>query len=109
MLHIVCTKSAVLKDARVLQTELAMKLGCLVGVTQGSDRPSQRMMAIDEAENAQVLVLLLTSDCLHSPSILLSVHHAIVRGKVMVPICILRRTGTWAILLSRWTLERALL
>ena len=107
-LHIMCSKSEVLKDARVLQTEMAMKMGCLVSVTQGSDissttdtqgseDASARVLAIDESQGSEALVLLLTSTVLHEASFLLSVYRAIVHGKVIIPICIFGRGYEFAV------------
>ena len=81
-IHLICSCDEALNDARVMQTELAMKLGRLVT----TDAPEG-----DEdltAKGAEAVAVLLTKHVLHEPAALIEIYQAAQQGKTMVPICL---------------------
>ena len=80
-MHIACNCDEALTDARVLQTELAMKLGKLVSI------PADANVNWDAAGVA----VLLTKNALHDPATLASVYHAAIHGKPILPVCLIGR------------------
>merc|ERR1712185_763638 len=85
--HIVCNTDEALSDARVLQTELAIKLKELVtlGMPDGN---GANVADVQAAQAARVVAILLTKNALHSPSLLVAVYHAAVQAKLLIPVCL---------------------
>ena len=80
-LHIACNCGEALNDARVLQTELAMKLGKLVSLPGDAD----------VIYDANAVAVLLTKSALHDPATLVSAYHAVINGKPLLPVCLIGR------------------
>ena len=86
-LHLVCNVNEALNEARVLQTELAMRLDRLVSTSVPSSTGGLDMIAHD----TEAMVVLLTKQVLHEPAALMEVYDAVQQAKPIVPICIFGR------------------
>ena len=82
-IHIVCRCDEALNVARMLQTEMAMKMGRLVTTAMPD--------SIEGDKNAESVALLLTKEVLMDPKVLASVFRAVKEGKHIVPICLIGR------------------
>ena len=82
-LHLVCNTGEALTEARVLQTELAMRMDRLVSTS--SLTGSQVDTAVHRAE---AVVVLLSRHLLHEPAALMEIYGAVQQGKPIVPICL---------------------
>jgi len=110
-LHVVCNCDEAMTDARVLQTEMAMRLGRLVTtdkpnlatprlvaprlVSSLSRRHSSNSKAyhndVGEAGRAEAIAVLLSKRVLHEPAALVEIYQCALQGKVIVPICLVGR------------------
>ena len=84
-LHLVCNEGEALTEARVLQTELAMRMDRLV--TTSNLTGAQDTVA----HNAEAVVVLLSGHVLHEPATLIEIYNAVEQGKPVVPICLMGR------------------
>ena len=89
-MHIVCSCDDALNDARVLQTEMAMKLGRLVSINMPDG--SQTKMA----SNAEAMGVLLTKNLLFEPAALFEIYQAAEQGKTIIPLCLIGRGYDYA-------------
>ena len=85
-LHLVCNTGEVLTEARVLQTELAMRLDRLVSITDSAGSKDTVL-----AHSAEALAVLLSKHVLHEPAALMEVYDAVLQGKPILPICLIGR------------------
>ena len=85
-LHLVCNTGEVLTEARVLQTELAMRLDRLVSITDSAGSKDTVL-----AHSAEALAVLLSKHVLHEPAALMEVYDAVQQGKPILPICLIGR------------------
>ena len=85
-LHLVCNTGEVLTEARVLQTELAMRLDRLVSITNSAGSKDTVL-----AHSAEALAVLLSKHVLHEPAALMEVYDAVQQGKPILPICLIGR------------------
>ena len=74
-LHLVCNTGEVLTEARVLQTELAMRLDRLVSISNSTGSKDT------VAHSAEALAVLLSKHVLHEPAALMEVYDAVQQGK----------------------------
>ena len=81
-LHLVCNTGEALTEARVLQTELAMRMDRLVST---SSLTGSQGTAVHRAE---AVVVLLSRHLLHEPAALMEIYGAVQQGKPIVPICL---------------------
>ena len=84
-LHLVCNTGEVLTEARVLQTELAMRLDRLVSISNSAGSKDT------VAHSAEALAVLLSKHVLHEPAALMEIYDAVQRGKPILPICLIGR------------------
>jgi len=84
-LHLVCNTGEVLTEARVLQTELAMRLDRLVSISNSTGSKDT------VAHSAEALAVLLSKHVLHEPAALMEVYVAVQQGKPILPICLIGR------------------
>lgn len=83
VVHIVCNSDEGHAEARVLQTELAVKLRRRVSTT---------MTDGSEASTASAnVVVMLTKNALHDPELLARVYRALSLSKRVIPICLIGR------------------
>ena len=85
-LHLVCNTGEVLTEARVLQTELAMRLDRLVSISNSAGSKDT------VAHSAEALAVLLSKHVLHEPAALMEIYDAVQRGKPILPICLIGRS-----------------
>ena len=84
-LHLVCNTGEALTEARVLQTELAIRMDRLVTTSNLTGAPDTM------AHNAEAVVVLLSRHVLHEPAALMEIYNAVQQGKPVVPICLMGR------------------
>jgi len=82
-LHLVCNTDEVLTEARVLQTELAMRLDRLVSISNATGSKDT------VAHSAEALAVLLSKHVLHEPTALMEIYDAVQQGKPILPICLI--------------------
>ena len=84
-LHLVCNTGEVLSEARVLQTELAMRLDRLVSTSNLTGSKDT------VAHSAEALAVLLSKHVLHEPAALMEIYNAVQQGKPIFSICLIGR------------------
>ena len=84
-LHLVCNTGEVLTEARVLQTELAMRLDRLVSTSNSTGSKDT------VAHSAEALAVLLSKHVLHEPAALMEIYNAVQQGKPVLSICVMGR------------------
>ena len=84
-LHLVCNTGEVLTEARVLQTELAIRLDRLVSTSN----PTGSKDTV--AHSAEALAVLLSKHVLHEPAALMEIYNAVQQGKPVLSICLMGR------------------
>ena len=94
-LHLICNCDDALNDARIMQTELAMKLGQLVTTVSPDDVALTEANAANRDERRPVAVLL-TKNLLQEPATLLELYNASRLGLDMVPVCLIGRGYDYA-------------
>ena len=83
-LHVVCNTGEVLTEARVLQTELAMRLDRLVSISNASSPDTV-------THDAEAVAVLLSRHVLHQPDALMEIYNAVQQRKPLLPICLMGR------------------
>ena len=84
-LRLICNVHEALNEARVLQTELAMRLDRLVSTSVPNFTGAPDMMA----HTTEAVAVLLTRHVLHEPAALVEVFAAIQDAKPIVPVCLM--------------------
>ena len=84
-LHLVCNTGEVLTEARVLQTELAIRLDRLVSTSNPTG------LKDTVAHSAEALAVLLSKHVLHEPAALMEIYNAVQQGKPVMSICLMGR------------------
>jgi len=84
-LHVVCNTGEALTEARVLQTELAMRLDRLVSTSNLAGSPDTM------THDAEAVAVLLSRHVLHEPDALMEIYNAVQQSKPLLPICLMGR------------------
>ena len=84
-LHLVCNTGEVLTEARVLQTELAIRLDRLVSTSNPAGSKDTVV------HSAEALAVLLSKHVLHEPAALMEIYNAVQQGKPVMSICLMGR------------------
>jgi len=94
-LHLVCDCDEAMADARVLQAEMAVRLGRLVTTDKprlAAPRSNDGHLNYNgEAGRAEAIAVLLSKRVLHEPTALMEIYQAARQGKIIVPICMTGR------------------